>query len=283
MVKEALQGLRRVSRPGSLRNARAKIFALWHPSDEAIGLLDAVESIKIEPFAPGAMLRGSRFGGILWAVRITIALVVLAFAFLIAHAAGAGDAIVTALRYVSLGNLGAWLNGECTDMSCLGLIRGDWASYGKAVILLLAIIAVFWMLIYGLFRLVFGLFAEIAFRQRMNKAIAGVFRGMAFGSVGDQRPLGVDSKPLVFDCDECKIEGELADRIAAAAQTATNALLDNYRKALFGGEFKKSLEELQQDEKTWNSLIHTTYFDYPEIAAFIAKHIATQAKTSASR
>ncbi|MBI1186666.1 MAG: hypothetical protein GC206_04940 [Alphaproteobacteria bacterium] len=262
MLKEAVQGMRRVSRPGSLRSEAAKIFAIWHPRDEAIAVLNAAEAVKIEPFAPGALIRGSRVGGVLWGVRLTILLMLAVLAFVIAHALGV--------------EFGGWAGADCEGLACLGLQRGDMAGYWFVIVTPLAVLGLIWMLIYGLYRLVFGVGAEILFRGAMNRTVRNIFRGMAFGSVGDQRPAAVDTQPSVFNCVRAELDGPLAERIEAGARAAAIALLEKYRGEIFsvGGNHKELFENIPNDAMIWNSLVHTTYFDYPEMAAMIARHIA---------
>lgn len=45
-----------------------------------------------------------------------------------------------------------------------------------------------------------------------------------------------------------------------------------------GAKGDAAFQELATDAMTWNSLIHTTYFDQPEVAEIIARHIAAQTR-----
>ena len=67
------------------------------------------------------------------------------------------------------------------------------------------------------------------------------------------------------------------------ANGAAGKLIDKYRWALFsvGGDSSASLTSLTTDAMTWDSLIHTTYFDQPEVAAAIGDHIARAVRESA--
>jgi hypothetical protein len=67
------------------------------------------------------------------------------------------------------------------------------------------------------------------------------------------------------------------------ANGAAGKLIDKYRWALFsvGGDSSASLTSLTTDAMTWDSLIHTTYFDQPEVAVAIADHIARTVRESA--
>jgi hypothetical protein len=68
-----------------------------------------------------------------------------------------------------------------------------------------------------------------------------------------------------------------------AANGAAGQLIDKYRWALFsvGGDSSASLTSLTTDAMTWNSLIHTTYFDQPEVATAIGDHIARAVQETA--
>jgi hypothetical protein len=72
------------------------------------------------------------------------------------------------------------------------------------------------------------------------------------------------------------LDGELAERLRAKASTAAAALIERYRWALFSvGEDKgEAIVRMANDTMTWDSLVHTTYFDHDEIADMIAEHIA---------
>ena len=63
----------------------------------------------------------------------------------------------------------------------------------------------------------------------------------------------------------------------AAAETA-GRLIDKYRWALFNVDAASgaSLNALATDAMTWESLIHTTYFDQPEVAEATAGFILAQ-------
>ena len=77
-----------------------------------------------------------------------------------------------------------------------------------------------------------------------------------------------------------KLDGEVANRMQAAAGSAADKLIDKYRWSLFtvGADTNAPLSQLATDAMTWDSLIHTTYFDQPEVVDTIAAHIAASAK-----
>jgi hypothetical protein len=66
----------------------------------------------------------------------------------------------------------------------------------------------------------------------------------------------------------------------AASTQAANALIEKYRWALFtvGEDTNSALSKLATDAMTWDSLIHTTYFEQPEVAEMIADFIAAQVR-----
>jgi hypothetical protein len=82
---------------------------------------------------------------------------------------------------------------------------------------------------------------------------------------------------------ELVLTGDCADRMMHGANGAAGKLIDKYRWALFsvGGDSSASLTSLTTDAMTWDSLIHTTYFDQPEVAVAVADHIARTVRESA--
>ncbi len=61
----------------------------------------------------------------------------------------------------------------------------------------------------------------------------------------------------------------------AASSRATQELFNEYRGSMFavGVSNTNAINQLSTDAMTWDSLIHTTYFDQPEVADMIAVHI----------
>jgi hypothetical protein len=66
----------------------------------------------------------------------------------------------------------------------------------------------------------------------------------------------------------------------AGATDAAGKLIEKYRWSLFtvGSDSNAPLASLATDAMTWDSLIHTTYFDQPEVVETIAAHIIARAK-----
>jgi hypothetical protein len=75
------------------------------------------------------------------------------------------------------------------------------------------------------------------------------------------------------------LEGELAQRMQTNAAAAADKLIAKYRWALFSAttDASESVEQMSTDAMTWDSLIHTTYFEQTEIAEMIATYIAERA------
>lgn len=279
MLREGVQGLRRVSRPG-LNSRPVSILSIWHPADEAISILRATGALEIEPFARGSIFLGSRTGAILWAVRLVIAFVVVAIAFLIASYAGADGAVEVALIAAGLGELGAWLNSP----DGLGLRRDEPLSYLIVLLTILGAAALLWLAVYVAFRAVFGWGLEVFGRGWMNRSVREIFRGMAFGSVGDQRPTAVDVASYVIPTQHVELTGELAERLKTSAADGATRLLDKYRWEIFNvrANHAELFGRVPRDAMTWDSLIHTTYFDHAEIADMIAKHVVEREQARAS-
>ena len=110
--------------------------------------------------------------------------------------------------------------------------------------------------------------------------MSGVFRGVALGRDGDQVICNVSTDSHTHFTQSVKLEGECAARMQAAAGAAADKLIDKYRWSLFtvGGDTNSPLSNLATDAMTWDSLIHTTYFDQPEVAELICAHIVAQAR-----
>lgn len=273
MIRQALLGVRRVSANGSRAASNATVFSIWHPADEAISVLRGASSLSIAPFATGSLLLGSRSSAILWAVRLVIVFVLLAFVFLASSLLGFGQAATAWLAAIGLGDLGAWLNA---DTGGFGVTREDPFTYLQAAAMILGMAAALWMAIYLIIRFTFGLVPELMLRRQLNASLAEIFRGMAFGSVGDQRPVAVDTCSPAFNAIRHELGGELAERLKVKSETAATALLAKYRWDFFSvdADYTSLFERMPKDAMTWDSLVHTSYFDEPEIAEMIAQHIA---------
>ncbi|MBN8608263.1 MAG: hypothetical protein J0L81_15195 [Caulobacterales bacterium] len=249
MFQLATRGLRRVMRPRASANERARVFSVWHGNDEAISFLKQVEGLPLEPFPSGSMMRGSRSGaisfGVLAVILACVAPALLAFA---------------------------------AEMNLINLLdyNSEWLT--TAIVLSLFTAPIVFALAYLLYRGVAGLVGEHLARKRLNAWVTGVLRGIAFGRDGDQAIGEVRTAPHLHAVREHCIEGEVAARMQANAAAAAGKLIEQYRWALFtvGADSNSPLANLANDAMTWSSLIHTTYFDQPEVVDLIADYIADE-------
>lgn len=260
MLHMSRQGIRRILRPKTGGKTRTSVFSIWHQNDEAIAFLQRVEELNLEPFPRGSMYRGSRGAGIAFGVLAVLAI-----------------GLINPLLY-SFGQ---------TDL--LGMMEGvadeDVASniVTMAAVSLLLAPAIF-TAVYFLYRFIVGGFIqEVGARGSMNRFIGGIMRGVAMGRDGDQVLCNVSARSHTHATQELVLSGECATRMQERANGAAGALIDKYRWALFsvGGDSSASLTSLTTDAMTWDSLIHTTYFDQPEVAAAIANHIARTVRETA--
>jgi hypothetical protein len=249
MLRLATRGLRRIMRPRGLDDTRARVFSVWHGNDEAISFLQKIEGLPLEPFPSGSMLRGSRASAISFGVIAVILSCVAPIGIVLAQSFDVVEA--------------PWANSEWLFL---------------ATISLLFFAPVTFALSYLLFRFVAGLVAEIVARQRLNRWITGVLRGVAFGRDGDQAIGQVRTTSHTHATRELCIEGAVAERMQTGAQTAASKLIETYRWALFtvGSDTNSPLANLANDAMTWSSLIHTTYFDQPEVVDLIADYIGDE-------
>lgn len=254
----ALQGLRRIMRLRAKKNGDAALFSLWHPNDEAIAFLQRVETLPVQPFPKGSLWRGSRTAGIVWGVRAIIAVVL-------------GGLLMTILGWAGVPAPGGWSYFD--EKTLTGM--GGWIMLsGLVAAPLLFAIA------YALARVFGGLLPEWALRGYLNGAISGIVKGMAFGQDGDERIGNVSTTSHTYGVKEHVLDGDVAHRMQAAASESAGKLIERYRWALFtvGPDTNASMDALATDAMTWDSLIHTTYFDQPEIADLIGDYIAEEAK-----
>lgn len=257
----AIQGARRIRRFRERLRTGDKILTIWHPNDEAISFLQRVERLNLQPFPKGALYRGSRMPAILLSVRLVLALAVLAILV------GGGSLLILALSNAGVIGADSWLqNFRLERTTALTLIG---VAVGGAL--------VFFSIAYLVLRLMFGLVPEMAFRNSLNRWIGGLLRGMAFGADTDQRLTDVSTISHSHPSIEQTIGGELAARMQTGASGAAGQLIEKYRWALFNvaESDNETLTHMAEDALTWDSLIHTTYFDHDEMADMIAAHIAS--------
>lgn len=257
MLRLAIEGARRILRPTKRSGKGAVIHAIWHRNDEAIAFLQKIEATPIEPFTKGTLIRGSRGAAIVWGVRAVLAIGGVGVYTLFAKAFG-------------------WPVHESLVVTDPDATFGPVPDFIVFAILCTPLI---FILVYGVYRFIFGVLLELALRGRLNKAFAGILRGMAFGKDGDQRLDAISPTSHTHPSIETVIDGPVADRMQVNAAAAANKLIEKYRYSLFqvSEDTTASITELAKDSMTWDSLIHTTYFDQPEMAEIIAAHIAEQA------
>ena len=258
MLTMSRQGVRRILRPRDGGKTRTSILSIWHEHDEAIAFLQRVEELHLEPFPRGAMFRGSRAAAISMGV---LAVLIIALANPVMHALGLSTVF----------NLESFADSE-----------GGEATFIITLFGLLLAPAIF-TIVYLIYRFVVGGLQEIAVRGAMNGYVAGVLRGVAMGRDGDQVLCNVAPRSHTHRTQELVLTGDCAERMKEGANGAAGKLIDKYRWALFsvGGDSSASLTSLTTDAMTWDSLIHTTYFDQPEVAVAIADHIARTVRESA--
>ncbi len=277
------RGMWRVIAGRMRRSDKVRIFSIWHANDEAIAFLQKVETAQIEPFLRGALWRGSRTFGIVagvWTVFIALALSVLGYGLL---ALG-----VDFPRWID-GLLGYTAN--YTIDTPTGPVAVD-SLYGNVLIdqalaffpRLLLYSPLIFAAGYAVARLIFGFVFEYGLRGWFNGLIGGSLRGMALGRDGDSRIGDVAAQSHAFATKVHVLDGDVAARMQAGATVAANRLLDKYRWALFsvGSESSGAINDLAVDAMTWSSLIHTTYFDQPEVAALIADHIVAETRAASA-
>lgn len=248
------RGARRMNRPK--RNDARAVLSIWHENDEAISFLRRVEELPIEAFPRGALYRGSRAAAISWGVL---------------------GVIVMGLVLPSLYVLGWFDAFGIDDSPSAGRAADTFAATAAGLVLAPAI----FVLVYLAYRYIVGGVAEIGARRPLNGFVSGVLRGIAYGRDGDQVICNVSTDCHLYGTDSRKLDGEVAQRMQVAADAAADRLIAKYRWSLFtvGSDTNAPLADLARDAMTWDSLIHTTYFDQPEVVDMIAAHIAANAKS----
>lgn len=269
MLPLSVRGFLRAGRVRRKQNTDAKLFSVWHPNDEAIAFLKRIEELPIEPFPRWALWRSSRATGTLYGVRAV--LFSLLGAFLLIALGLPGILKVTDATYVGLGK---FIHYD----GLIDLFRGI-GAVELGIFLAVAVIFAGPLLFgaaYVVTRLVRGLAFEMLGRGWINTTVSAVLRGMAFGRDSDERIGSISTESHTFGTRPYILDGELADRMRNGASTSASALIEKYRWALFtvGPDTNGAVNKLATDAMTWDSLIHTTYFDQPEIAAVIGDYIA---------
>lgn len=247
MLAFAVEGLARVSLPAARLRSAAAILAIRHPQDEAIAFLQQIDSLELEAIPRGALWRGS------------------------GRLAGAISAALASLAVLGLIGL---------DMVIADNLFGDWNPLHE-----LWLAPVLFCLLYPVSRLAFGLLPELALRRYFNRRIRDTVRGVALGADGVQRLADVSPRSHTLATTEVLLDGDLSERMKANAAQQASRLIEKYRWPLLsaGADARRALTEIGQDAMTWDSLIHTTYFDQPELSEMIAAHLVASQVANPSR
>ena len=249
MLRLATRGLRRIMRPQKSVDARASVFAVTHGNDEAISFLQKIEKLPLEPFPSGSILRGSRG---------------------MALNAGVLTVIFAALTPVAIyiGQRSSWISAP----------DANWEWFWTSTLSLLFAAPLLFLASYLLVWLTAGGAGEFGARPPLNNWVGGVLRGVAYGRDGDQAIGEVTTNSHTYATREHRIEGPVAERMQTNAATAAAKLIETYRWSLFtiGADSNGPLANMASDAMTWDSLIHTTYFDQPEVVALVADYIADE-------
>ncbi len=262
----AFRGLARIRRASRRAKQDTSIFAIRHPEDEAISFLRRVEDMPIEPFPRWSVLRGSRTAAIVWGVRAVVALPLIGL-FLIAVEIG----IALSGRTYELPPIFGSLFGTTTNLAFFGTLVG---AFGLAAAPLI------FGAVYLIYRLLAGTAGEFALRNTLNDIVGGALRGLAFGRDGDNRIGDVSPNSHYYSTRSLLLDGDVAARMTAGASDASRRLFDKYRHGIFSAEADQNdvLNEIAKDALTWDSLVHTTYFDQPEVVAACGDYISCLAQ-----
>lgn len=248
MLPVAYSGLGRIRRATRRPSADTRIYSIWHQSDEAISFLRRLESVPIEPFPRWSLFRGSRTTGVHWGVNAVIIFILI----------GAG---VLALDFARGHNVLA------QPFQSVGAYLAVIGIAGAPLVFMTA---------YLIYRGFAALVLELSLRGMLNNTIGGALIAIAFGRDGDHRIDRVSTCSHTYGSQTDVLDGEVAERMAAQAADASKRLFDRYRAAIFSvsADETNAINELTKDSMTWESLIHTTYFDQPEVAQRIGDYIA---------
>lgn len=260
MLHISRRGVRRILRPRGGAKLKVAAYAIWHQNDEAISFLQRVETLPLEPFPRGSMFRSSRGGAISWGV---IGVIFLGLVVPILHLLGIDV----------LGLQTPLPDGTIEQM-------GGFEMFGVSSIIAFWFTPIIFVVIYLLYRYIVGGFSEIGLRGVLNRWVTGILRGTAMGRDGDQILCKVSTASHSYRTEEHILQGDVAARMQEGANGAAERLIGKYRWALFtvGEDANTALTKLTTDAMTWDSLIHTTYFDQPEVADLIADYIARRVR-----
>lgn len=270
MSPVAWRGVMRMRRAGRAR-PHVGIFSILHPLDEAISLLQRVDSLHVEPFERGSLWRSSRTSGIVWGVWASAALPIIGLSGLavdwgLANFLNQSPEFYQPIRWVAF--------SEYTDFG-----NAAYAIFLGGLICAPLVFTAAYLLCRAL--ALVGL--EWFSRGHLNRAVGGALKGIALGKDGDHNPGNVSSRSHAFGTMPLILDGALAERMVNATEEASGQLFKKYRTGAFKvdadqGAFERGITE---DTLTWDALIHTTYFDHREIAEAVAGHVTERLPGSA--
>lgn len=236
---------------------RANLLSIWHPKDEAIGGLKRAGDFSPELVPRGALWSSGHRAG----TNLGSALFVL-FGALIFPLAGL--LLVSGPQEIPFAGL---------RVEILNLTGNSGLNTALFITLCIPPVCMFALGFYVLARLIFGL-GELV-RGGLNARAVNLLRDFAFGSDTGQKLGEVSERPHFFEGEVWTTPDDLARRMEEETLSALTEFMARQRASLFsvtvGADW---MRKVGGDAATWDSLIHTTYFDHPEIAERIAGHIA---------
>jgi len=246
--------IRRLMKRGA---RRANLLSIWHPKDEAIGGLKRAGAFSPELVPRGALWSGGhRFG-----TKLGSALFVLLAALIFPLA---GVLLVSGPQDIPF---------SANQVQILNLTGNDGLNTALFITLCLVAVCTAALALYVLVRA--GFAAAELMRVGLNARAVSVLRDFAFGSDTGQKLGEVSERPHFFEGEVWITPDALAGRMEEETLSSLTEFLARQRATLFsvtvGADW---MREVGEDPATWDSLIHTTYFDHPEIAERIAGHIA---------
>jgi formylglycine-generating enzyme required for sulfatase activity len=260
----AFRGLLRIRRANRRAKQTASILAIRHAEDEAISFLRRVETMPIEPFPRGSVLRGSRTGAIVWGIRAVLTIPLVGIFLMLTD----GILAMAGQEYHLPPFFGATFNSTLA-------LAGMW-------LLLFGLVGapIVFGAVYVIYRLFAGTAGELAFRDSLNGIVSGALRGLAFGRDGDTRIGDVSPNSHYFHTLCYILAGDVATRMVVASNDASRRLFEKYRRGVFSSEADQNdvLNEIAKDALTWEALVHTTYFDQPEMIDLCSSYIANVAQ-----
>jgi hypothetical protein len=246
-VPVAYRGLLRMRRARQPKRAYPEITAIRHPNDEAIAFLQHVENLDIKPFPRGSLGRATMPSAEFLGLVVTL----------------------LAAIYFAPGAL---------EIARENSVAGSVDFYWTAIVLDTMYSASSFVLAYFAVRLVSLAALDWLSRGWINRTIAGVLKGLALGRDGGIKVGDTSPYSHYYGTQEIILDGDLAQRMSSNSADSTRRLFEKYRSSLFsfGADASNAVIEMARDAMTWDSLIHTTYFDQPEVAEMIAQQIVAR-------